>query len=52
MAIGFKNLPANIRVPLFYAETDNSQANSGQSTQRALIIGQMTSAGNESPTCR
>lgn len=46
MAIGFKNIPANVRVPLFYAETDNSQANSGQSTQRALIIGQMTSSGS------
>lgn len=45
MSIGFKQIPANIRVPLFYAETDNSQANTGQSTQRALIIGQITAAG-------
>lgn len=44
-SIGFKQIPGNIRVPLFYAETDNSQANTGQSTQRALIIGQMTAAG-------
>lgn len=44
-SIPFKQLPANIRVPLFYAETDNSQANSGQQTQRALIIGQITAAG-------
>ncbi len=43
--IPFKNLPANIRVPLFYAEVDNSQANSGQINQRALIVGQINSAG-------
>ena len=49
MGIGFKQIPSNIRVPLFYAETDNSQANSGQSTQRALIIGQITTAGNGVP---
>lgn len=45
MTIPFKQLPGNIRVPLFYAEVDGSQANSGQSNQRALIIGQMTTAG-------
>lgn len=44
MAIAFKNIPANIRVPLFYAEVDNSQANTGQINQRALIIGQVTAA--------
>jgi phage tail sheath gpL-like len=43
--IPFKNVPANIRVPLFYAEVDNSQANSGQASQRALIIGQITAPG-------
>jgi phage tail sheath gpL-like len=48
-SIPFKQLPANIRVPLFYAETDNSQANSGQQTQRALIIGQITAAGTAQP---
>src|SRR5471032_1589931 len=46
MTIPFKQVPSNVRVPLFYAEVDNSQANSGQSTQRALIIGQITAAGN------
>ena len=46
MVVPFKNIPQNLRVPLFYAEVDNSQANSGQQTQRALIIGQKTSAGN------
>lgn len=43
--IPFKNIPSNIRVPLFYAELDNSHANSGQYQQRALIIGQITAAG-------
>lgn len=45
MAIAFKNIPSNLRVPLFYAELDNSKANTGATTQRALIIGQMTATG-------
>ncbi len=43
--IPFKNIPQNIRVPLFYAEVDNSMANSAQANQRALIIGQINSSG-------
>lgn len=46
MTIPFKQIPGNLRVPLFYAETDNSQANTAQNVQRALIIGQITTAGN------
>ena len=46
MPVPFSNMPSNVRVPLFYAEVDNSQANSGAQTQRALIIGQTTAAGN------
>ena len=45
MVLPFKNLPANVRVPLFYAELDNSQANTAQLNQRTLIVGQMTAAG-------
>jgi phage tail sheath gpL-like len=45
MSVPFSHIPTNLRVPLFYAEVDNSQANSGQVNQRALIIGQMTSDG-------
>ncbi|MGY1918780.1 phage tail sheath subtilisin-like domain-containing protein [Pseudomonas tolaasii] len=41
MAIGFSHIPADIRVPLFYAEMDNSAANSAQSTLRRLIVGQV-----------
>ena len=46
MTVPFSNIPANLRVPLFYAEVDNSQANSGAQTQRALIIGQVLASGN------
>jgi phage tail sheath gpL-like len=42
--IPFKNVPSNLRVPLFYAEVDNSQANTATENQRALIIGQVTAA--------
>lgn len=45
MTIPFKQIPGNLRVPLFYAEVDNSQANSSQGTQRALLIAQITSTG-------
>ena len=47
--VPFNNIPQNLRVPLFYAETDNSQANTGQQTQRALIIGQITPDGKATP---
>lgn len=46
MTVPFSNIPANLRVPLFYAEVDNSQANSGAQTQRTLIIGQIIASGN------
>lgn len=47
--IPFKGIPSNIRVPLFYAEVDNSRANSAQASQRALIVGQVTAAGTAVP---
>src|SRR5690348_1161935 len=46
MTIPFKNIPQNLRVPLFYAEVDNSQANTAQQNQRTLIIGQLLSTGS------
>ncbi|VVD28473.1 hypothetical protein [Paraburkholderia dioscoreae] len=51
MAVPFKNIPSGdqIRVPLFYAEVDNSQANTATQSQRALIIGQITTAGTGTP---
>ena len=49
MPIPFKQIPANIRVPLFYAEVDPSQANTAVQAQRTLLIGQITSAGTLAP---
>ncbi|WP_431276276.1 phage tail sheath subtilisin-like domain-containing protein [Variovorax ureilyticus] len=49
MTLPFKNIPANLRVPLFYAEVDNSLANTATLNQRALIIGQITTAGTGTP---
>lgn len=46
MTVPFSNIPMNLRVPLFYAEVDNSRANSGAQTQRALIVGQVLASGN------
>ena len=40
MAIS-STIPSALRVPLFYAEMDNSMANSGSSTLRGLVIGQV-----------
>ena len=42
--IPFNQIPPNLRVPLFYAEFDNSQAGVSQPVQRRLIIGQSTTA--------
>lgn len=45
--ISFNGIPAGIRVPLFYAEFDNTAASKGPTLKvfKALIVGQMTSAG-------
>lgn len=45
MAISFNNIPANIRVPFFYAEVDNSQASFFQRQNTTLLIGQKLAAG-------
>jgi phage tail sheath gpL-like len=45
MGIPFRNIPSNLRVPLFYAEVNNSQANTSGVNQRGLIVGQMLAAG-------
>lgn len=44
MPISFDHIPANIRVPFFWAEVDNSQASYFQNQQRALLIGQKIGA--------
>ena len=46
MAVSFKNLPANVRVPLFYAEMDNSQASYFTQNKRGLLIGQKLATGS------
>ena len=49
MPVPFTNVPANIRVPLFYAEVNNSRANTSTNNQRVLIIGQILSSGISVP---
>ena len=41
MSVSFNNIPSDIRVPLFYAEVDNSQANSATSSMPRLIVAQV-----------
>lgn len=49
MTIPFKQIPANIRVPLFYAEIDPSHANTASQVQRALLIGQIGAGSTLTP---
>lgn len=50
MTVPFNNIPQQVRVPLFYAEMDNSQANgSASGVRRALGIGQKLAAGSALP---
>lgn len=44
MSVSFSSIPGDVRVPLFYAEVDNSQANSGAVSLRRLIVGQVNDA--------
>lgn len=45
MAVSFNYIPANVRVPLFYAEMDNSQAGYFSQNKRTLLVGQKLTAG-------
>src|ERR1700761_7525620 len=47
--VPFKVIPSGLRLPGAFFELDNSQANTAQANQRALIIGQITSAGIATP---
>jgi len=47
--IPFRVIPSGLRLPGSFFELDNSQANTAQSNQRALIIGQITAAGIATP---
>lgn len=47
--VPFKVIPSNLRLPGAFFELDNSQANTAQANQRALIIGQITASGIATP---
>lgn len=49
MTVPFNRLPSNQRAPFFYAEFDNSMANTATAVQRTLLIGQMLSAATAAP---
>lgn len=51
MSPTFNQIPNNLRVPLFYAEFDNSRAVQGPALQeyKALLIGQITAAATMTP---
>lgn len=44
--VSFNTIPANLRVPLFYAEMDNTQASYFSQNQRTLLIGQRLATGS------
>lgn len=45
MTVSFNNIPSNLRVPLFYAEMDASQAGYFTQNTRSLLLGQKLAAG-------
>ena len=49
MAINFTYYPDSNRVPGVYVEMDPSQANTAQTFQRSLVIGQMLATGTAKP---
>jgi phage tail sheath gpL-like len=49
MPVSFERIPANIRVPLFYAEISSRQASYFAQNQVALLIGPMLATGIATP---
>ncbi|UQY45068.1 phage tail sheath subtilisin-like domain-containing protein [Mixta hanseatica] len=49
MSVSFPTIPSNLRVPLFWAEMDNSEANTTQDSGPALLIG-LANTGSSIPT--
>lgn len=49
MAISFANIPANIKVPLYYVEIDPSMAGAPSINLIALMVGVMTADGTAAP---
>lgn len=45
MSVSFNTIPSGLRVPLFYAEVDNSAAFTPSGSNTALLIGQMLDGG-------
>lgn len=45
MSVSFNTIPSGIRVPLFYAEVDNSAAFTPSESTQSLLIGQMLDTG-------
>ena len=45
MSVSFNTIPSGIRVPLFYAEMDNSAAATPTNQTASLLIGQMVEGG-------
>lgn len=45
MPVTFSHIPQNLRLPLFWAEIDPSQANDNQQNQRSLLVGQALAGG-------
>lgn len=49
MTVPFNRVPSNQRAPFFYAEFDNSMANTATAIQRTLLIGKMLSTATATP---
>ncbi|PTA73133.1 phage tail protein, partial [Serratia sp. Nf2] len=49
MTVPFTRIHSNQRAPFFYAEFDNSMANTATAVQRTLLIGQMLSTATATP---
>jgi phage tail sheath gpL-like len=49
MPISFSNIPANIKVPLYWVEVDPSMAGLPSINLRALMVGVMTADGDATP---
>ena len=49
MPISFANIPANIKVPLYWVEVDPSMAGLPSINLRALLVGTMTADGTAPP---
>ena len=45
MAVSFNSIPAKVLTPFFYAEVDNSQANTTSESMQTLLIGPKLAAG-------